>query len=99
MQTTTRLFLRVQKDRKDIAMPNYEYTLMDEEIKKFQGFQARHRECGQDGRREILLEEVCAPTWFTIILSMTSIGMCPQAKCEVCNASESIACEERLESF
>ncbi len=77
---------------------NYQFSLMPEEILKFQRFQNKHHSCDPEVR-EAMIEESCAPTMTSIILHQTSIGMCPSARCEVCDCTESIICNERLDSF
>jgi hypothetical protein len=76
---------------------DYEYALTDEEILKYKEFVKRHKECNPEVR-EALIEETVSSTLNEITLYMTSIGMFPSAKCGVCGNSESIACDEMIES-
>lgn len=75
-----------------------EYGLMPEEINLYKRFCGDHKACNPEAR-EIMMEEEAAPAYTDIVLHMSTIGMCPSAKCHVCGTSKSIACQERLDSF
>lgn len=75
---------------------NYEYALMEEEISNFKEFQERHRRCNPKAR-SAMLEEDMAPTYCTITLEISTIGMSPSAKCLVCGKTESIICNKRID--
>jgi hypothetical protein len=77
---------------------NYQYSLMDKEIEKFEEFQSRHRKCKPEVR-DAMIEEDVSPSLFVIKLNMSSIGMGPSAVCLVCKTEESICCDERAESY
>lgn len=74
-----------------------EYGLMPKEIDNYRRFCDRHRGCGNLKAREEMMEESVAPVYTIVILYMSTIGMGPSAKCEVCGVEESIICDERVE--
>lgn len=73
-----------------------EYGLMYKEVDNYKRFCDKHKACNP-GAREKMMEEDVAPTYTLIILSMSTIGMFPSAKCKVCGVKESIACGKRIE--
>ncbi len=79
-----------------MSKPQYErYGLMTKEINLYEGFCGDHKTCNPKAREE-MLEESVAPIYTTVILYMSTIGMCPTVKCNICGVTKSICCQERI---
>lgn len=82
---------------------NTEYTLMPEEIKKFEEFKKVHKQCAMKASKNIPddaeNEDCCPMSVSYIIMRFSGIGMWPHAKCEICGKEESIGCNERVDNI
>jgi hypothetical protein len=85
-----------KRRRKDMSAYK-EYGLMPEEINLYKRFYEDHKACNPKVAEQ-LREESVAPIYTDIVLHMSTIGMCPSAKCHVCGVTKGIACQERLDS-
>ncbi len=79
-----------------MAKPQYErYGLMPKEINLYEGFCNDHKACNPKAREE-MLEEAVAPIYTAITLHMSTIGMSPTVKCNICGTTKIICCQERI---
>jgi hypothetical protein len=73
---------------------NYQYSLMDEEIRQFEEFARKHRKCYPEEAAK-MAEEDYIPIHAGVTFRYFPLNMWPFAKCERCSAIEDIGCRER----